>query len=462
MVESNVEPRPNHQILLLDGLTKTYFSMYPEHFSDIQSGSEVISTVIDVGLKTFDMMMNHERMQQFLKKDHKFDLVIIESFATEAFYGFGEHFNAPLIGLSTTVATGWLNMAVGNYDPWSSVPNQFLHAHPEMTFNNRFNNVLLNIYEYFEVTQRLIPEGDRLMKKHFPTNMKSLQQVMKNDVSLGFVNDHFTLSLPRTHSPNLIEIGGIHMSALDTHATLDGEFKAFMDSSKSGVIVFSLGSLLKASELKKRERDAFISVFSKLKQNVVWCYDLPDAHKLPKNILGRPWIPQRELLKHKNVKLFITHGGMLGSTEAVTNGVPLLGLPFFGDQHVNIARAEYRGYALKLSRYNISEGSLTSVLGELLGKPKYADNARTIAAAFKDKPMTAEESVVYWSEYVIRHKGAPFMKPILSRMGVIEFNNMDVWACLFVLGGLTLGLISVLSYVVISALMHFKEKIKND
>lgn len=465
MLESNYEPRPNHEIIHLDGLIPRYLSLYPEHFSDIESASETISIIFNVGIQTFDMMMSHQKMQRFIKEDHQFDLVIVESFATEAFYGFGEHFNAPLIGLSTTVATGWLNMAVGNYEPWSSVPNQFLHAHPEMTFHDRFNNVLLNLYEYFYIKQYLIPQSDRLMKQHFPGNSRSLEHVIKNDVCLGFVNDHFTLSLPRAKSPNVIEIGGIHLNTKEVKEELSGEFKAFMDSSDStaGVIIFSLGSILRASELKASDREAFINVFSKLKQKIIWRYDLPDADiELPKNVLGRPWIPQGKLLAHNNVKLFISHGGMLGTTEAVYTGVPILGIPFFGDQHINIARGEYRGYAKMLNRYNITEENLSAVLHELLSNPDYSKNAKKYSAAFLDKQMSPEDTVVFWSEYVIKHKCAGYMKVMASKMGVIEYNNLDVWLSILLMGICALALLGLVLRVIFSTLCHFKEKIKSD
>lgn len=41
--------------------------------------------------------------------------------------------------------------------------------------------------------------------------------------------------------------------------------------------------------------------------------------------------------EHKNVKLFISHGGMFGIYEAIDNGVPILGIPLFFDQPHNIA-----------------------------------------------------------------------------------------------------------------------------
>lgn len=46
---------------------------------------------------------------------------------------------------------------------------------------------------------------------------------------------------------------------------------------------------------------------------------------------------------HPNVKLFISHGGLLGTSEAVYEGVPILGIPIFGDQRTNIKAIEANG-----------------------------------------------------------------------------------------------------------------------
>lgn len=37
-------------------------------------------------------------------------------------------------------------------------------------------------------------------------------------------------------------------------------------------------------------------------------------------------------LGHPNVRAFITHGGLMGSTESVYCGVPVIVTPMFGDQ----------------------------------------------------------------------------------------------------------------------------------
>lgn len=66
------------------------------------------------------------------------------------------------------------------------------------------------------------------------------------------------------------------------------------------------------------------------------------------------------------MKAFISHGGLLGSTEAVYHGVPILGIPFFGDQRLNIKRASQTGWALTLDYHNISTASVEWGLNEIL------------------------------------------------------------------------------------------------
>ena len=39
---------------------------------------------------------------------------------------------------------------------------------------------------------------------------------------------------------------------------------------------------------------------------------------------------------HKNVKAFLTHGGLLGTQEAIYYEIPLIGIPLCADQFFNI------------------------------------------------------------------------------------------------------------------------------
>lgn len=52
---------------------------------------------------------------------------------------------------------------------------------------------------------------------------------------------------------------------------------------------------------------------------------------------------------HPNVKLFISHGGLLGTQEAVACGVPTLMVPLYADQALNARAMSDRNVARIIS-----------------------------------------------------------------------------------------------------------------
>lgn len=56
----------------------------------------------------------------------------------------------------------------------------------------------------------------------------------------------------------------------------------------------------------------------------------------------------------------------------------------------------------------------------------YSNAARRVSSQFHDQPMTPREVTVYWSEYVIRHKGAHHLRSAAMDLNWIEYNNIDV------------------------------------
>lgn len=139
------------------------------------------------------------------------------------------------------------------------------------------------------------------------------------DVSLVFINHHFSTSSIRPLVANMIEIGGIHVQPAKP---LPDDIQEFLDSADDGVILFTMGSIIKGVNWPVEKREAFVRAFGKLKQKVLWKYENETLPNNPGNIMIKSWIPQRDVLAHRNVKLFITHGGLLGATEALIEVSP--------------------------------------------------------------------------------------------------------------------------------------------
>lgn len=117
---------------------------------------------------------------------------------------------------------------------------------------------------------------------------------------------------------------------------LTDEYKSFIESAEHGVVYFSLGGNLKPSKMSKEKKQAILGALSKLKQKVIWKWDETIDVDQTK-FMVRKWLPQDDILAHKNVKLFITHGGLLSCTESILRGTPVVGIPIFGDQMVRFA-----------------------------------------------------------------------------------------------------------------------------
>jgi glucuronosyltransferase len=73
---------------------------------------------------------------------------------------------------------------------------------------------------------------------------------------------------------------------------------------------------------------------------------------------------------HRNVRVFVSHGGLLSTTEAVHAGVPMVGIPMFGDQSLNIRAIVDCKMAVKVDYNDISKESVLQAIRALLDQPR--------------------------------------------------------------------------------------------
>lgn len=95
-------------------------------------------------------------------------------------------------------------------------------------------------------------------------------------------------------------------------------------------------------------KQAILEAFSDLPFNVLWKFEDENIPKKTKNIKIVSWVPQTAVLAHPNIKAFVTQGGLQSVEEAIYFGVPMLVIPFYGDQGHNSKIVESKGLGLRL------------------------------------------------------------------------------------------------------------------
>lgn len=73
----------------------------------------------------------------------------------------------------------------------------------------------------------------------------------------------------------------------------------FIENSPTGVIVFTLGSVISISSIPKNVLNAIIEVLGQVPHRVLMKYEDGGVTDLPKNIKTVKWFPQRDIIRIK-------------------------------------------------------------------------------------------------------------------------------------------------------------------
>lgn len=93
------------------------------------------------------------------------------------------------------------------------------------------------------------------------------------------------------------------------------------------------------------------------------------SHKAS-DVLIQSWVPQQSVLAHPNVKLFVTHGGLLSTMESIYHGKPVIGIPIFGDQYLNMKAASSNGIGESLPYEEFTAIKFKEILRKVLSNPR--------------------------------------------------------------------------------------------
>ncbi|XP_066998494.2 UDP-glucosyltransferase 2 [Anabrus simplex] len=378
-----------------------------------------------------ETVLNHPEVQKLINSDEKFDLVVTGLFGVDCWPGFAYKFKAPTIAIVSSVASPWANRRVGNPDNPSYIPNFFLSYRAPMDFRERLINSLTYLFTSWGQYYRAEQVTDRMLRKYFGEDMPPSSELI-NNISLVFINSHFSINQPRPAVPAFIEVGGLHIKPPQQ---LPKDIEEYINDAPHGVIYFSLGSMINGSTLPEEKCRAFLEAFRELPQRILWKMDGKVLKDIPANVKTSSWLPQIDVLNHPNVRAFISHGGLHSTEEAVYTGMPVIGMPFFFDQQQNIAGLASIGMAYPLDYDSLSKETVLTAVKTVLEDRSYRQNAERLSKLFRDRPQAPLETAIYWTEYVLRHKGAPHLRSAAIDMPPYQYLLLDVIAVLFLVTG---------------------------
>lgn len=207
-----------------------------------------------------------------------------------------------------------------------------------------------------------IKDNERL-RKRFGSNLPDLRDLADN-TSLIFVNQHFSFSGPRPLPVNVVEIGGIHIK--QSQKSLPDDLQQLLDNAEHGVIYVSWGSIINSEGMSLNKKQEIVEAFKRLPQTILWKWQNDSLTATAKNVHIRSWLPQIDILCHPNVKVFMSHGGMMGTSEGVYCQKPTIITPIYGDQYLNGAALEHRGMGIVLHYNQLTRESIVETVERIL------------------------------------------------------------------------------------------------
>ncbi|XP_053603916.1 UDP-glucosyltransferase 2-like [Plodia interpunctella] len=375
----------------------------------------------------FVAQFNQPSVKKLIKDKEQFDLVIIEAFLEYSLI-FSHIFKAPTILLCSFFGFPKLHDVIGSA---SRHPIFYPHLQRtkfrDYTFWDRIRETVLELR--LKYSESVIDQyQNEALKKNFGDDTPTVDELQSN-IDLLFLNSHPMITNNRPAPPNLIHLGGLHLKPIKD---LPQDLKQYLDSSTQGVVYVSFGSNVKPANMDTELLNVFIEAFKKLPYNVLWKFDGDNLKDLPGNLKIQKWFPQRDLLAHPNVKVFVTQGGLQSFDEAVDVAVPLVGIPMMNDQWHNAYKFVDLGIGLTLDALILKTDDVVNAVETVIKDDSFKKNMEKIRRIWYDQPQKPMERAIWWTEYVLRHGGARHLRAASANVSWIEYWMIDVVAALFV------------------------------
>ncbi|CAH1101259.1 unnamed protein product [Psylliodes chrysocephalus] len=406
-------------------------------------------SLLDGGLKYSGALFEKKIIQELIDSNRTFDLVIVENFSNEAHMAFAEHFKAPLIVFSSQPVSDWNYHFVGNVKLPSISPFFVSPFDKHMSFYERFRTLLLSVYDFIYKELIYYPGQQALVDKYFPNKMDLKKIVTNTEMMLLF--SHPLTTGPSLTTSAIVEVGGFQIVS----KKLPNDIQSVLDGAKNGAVLVSLGTNVECSSLSKEQFNMFLNAFKKFPQRFLWKCPVEIPNK-PDNVYLFKWMPQTDILAHPNTIAFITHNGLLSTTEAIHYGVPMISIPVFCDQMPNAIRVQKNGIGERLSFLDLTENDLYEAIKKVTTNTSYKEKMQRVSKMFRDQPSKPLDRAMHTIEYVLKYKPGPLLRSPALSLWWFQLYMLDVLLFIFV----SIVLLYLFISIILRKLMFSKKQNK--
>ncbi|XP_055367778.1 UDP-glucuronosyltransferase 2A1-like isoform X2 [Betta splendens] len=408
----------------MDGFLKEFFkfTMYDMHqMNYLQLYSkfmDIIKNSLKFSLMHLDGMVKSDIMKKL--KEGKYDLLLADPNYP------GSDLTAEILGIPLVFS---LRFSLAHNSerhcgqlptPPSYVPAAMSELTDKMNFLERLGNFLFYAVQDIMLDRIVWKELDKYYSEVKGKPTSACETMSRTDIWL--MRTYWDFEYPRPLLPNFKFVGGIHCRPAKP---LPENMEDFVQSSgNNGIVVFSLGSMI--NNITTEKANMIASSLAQIPQKVLWRYRGAKPETLGTNTKIYDWIPQNDLLGHPKTRAFITHGGTNGVYEAIYHGVPMVGIPMFGDQPENLDRIKSKGAAVTVNFNAMKSDDLRDALKAVINDKSYKENAMRLSSIHHDRPMTPLEEAVFWIEFTLRNKGAKHLRVQAHQLTWYQYHSLDV------------------------------------
>ncbi|KAG5317481.1 UDB17 glucuronosyltransferase, partial [Pseudoatta argentina] len=391
------------------------------------------------GIRVCDTVIKTKTAKKLLEmiKIVEFDIILQDITLNECLYGLWEIAKGkpPIVGYIPYGPAPWLKDLIGGPSYPTVRPYTYLSiVKPIGLWQKTWNTVCFTVDDFIRHYYYL-PIIQRLAEKYVGHTIRPLHEIEKSSINILLLNSHPAFDYGIPLPPNTLEIAGLNAQAIkpidgEIVVTYPEDMRAFLDGAKNGVIIISLGTNVKWKFIGLNKVKTVLLALSKLKQRVLWKLDIEVPFEIPNNLMIVKWMPQNEVLSHKNVRAIWTHGGLLSAQEAIWKGVPMIVMPFYVDQKLNAQKLVAKDVGIYLDVKTLSTHTVLHAVEEILYNERYTRNMKQLSSEFRDRPIPPLDLAIWGIEFAVRHPNGTLVTP-LRYQSWMEQNLIDVYAFLF-------------------------------